>query len=321
MKTTQTLALALLTAAASGRPTRRGALFGGDSNNGDACIAAQALADGIQSNINLQRGEQASLARVKDAVSGGDLVDLVAFAAAKQQLLDFVNAGIAVRTNNQLIAPGVNAALAGLGVVSSPEGRRSVFCFAARSPMLTSVAYFQVQQAQAEELALATALAGNANDLAIIDQLEKDFAGGIQQNEQNALDVSLFFHILSKEGVSVASRLKPSEQSPVRRVEPGKGWSACVRTSALPKKRGKGALSPGRVERGQLGLFLQKRQTYGNEYVTEPMPTAWIFGAMMISIGVVLAALLLLRNRRRENLARAEAEADADGTKWSDDTT
>lgn len=210
MKTTQTFALALLTAAASSRPTRRGALFGGDSNNGDACIAAQALADGIQSNINLQRGEQASLARVKDAVSGGDLVDLVAFAAAKQQLLDFVNAGIAVRTNNQLIAPGVNAALAGLGVVSSPEGKRSVFCFATRWPMLTSVAYFQVQQAQAEELALATALAGNANDLAIIDQLEKDFAGGIQQNEQNALDVSLLFHILSRR----VSQLPPASNPP-----------------------------------------------------------------------------------------------------------
>lgn len=110
------LLLLLLSSAVPARPVKRAA-FGGQLNNGDACIAAQALAAGVQSNIDLQRGEQASLAKVRTIVSQ-PVVDLLQFLLAKQQLLDFVQAGIAVRANNQLIAPDGNAAASGLGIVS-----------------------------------------------------------------------------------------------------------------------------------------------------------------------------------------------------------
>ena len=112
MRTTQAI-ITLFAATAYGRVARRAAFA-----DGDACIAAQALADGIQSNIDLQTGEQASVEKVKAAVSQ-DPVDQAAFTAAKTQLLDFVNAGIAARENNQAIAPEGNAAVDGLGVVSS----------------------------------------------------------------------------------------------------------------------------------------------------------------------------------------------------------
>lgn len=114
------LLLPMLIAAASGHPVKR-ADFGGNFNNGDGCIAAKALADSIQSNVDIQRGEQASLAKVKAIVSQ-PVVDGLSFLAAKQQLLDFVNAGIAIRSNNQLIAPTGNAATAGLAIVSALIG-------------------------------------------------------------------------------------------------------------------------------------------------------------------------------------------------------
>ncbi|KAH8766142.1 hypothetical protein F5883DRAFT_420667 [Diaporthe sp. PMI_573] len=156
MRATQAI-VALFAATAYGRVARRAAFA-----DGDACIAAQALADGIQSNIDLQTGEQASVEKVKAAVSQ-DPVDQAAFTAAKTQLLDFVNAGIAARENNQAIAPEGNAAIDGLGIV---------------------------QKAQAEELQLSQSLKGDASDLDIVSQLETDFAGGIKQNQQNAVDVS-----------------------------------------------------------------------------------------------------------------------------------
>lgn len=111
MRLTQAI-IAVIAATAYGRVARR-ATFA----DGDACIAAQALADGIQSNIDLQMGEQASVEKVKAAVSQNP-VDKAAFTAAKSQLLDFVNAGISARENNQAIAPQGNAAIDGLGVVS-----------------------------------------------------------------------------------------------------------------------------------------------------------------------------------------------------------
>lgn len=111
MRLTQAI-IAVFAATAYGRVARR-ATFA----DGDGCIAAQALADGIQSNIDLQMGEQASVEKVKAAVSQNP-VDKAAFTAAKSQLLDFVNAGISARENNQAIAPQGNAAINGLGVVS-----------------------------------------------------------------------------------------------------------------------------------------------------------------------------------------------------------
>ncbi|KAK7710265.1 hypothetical protein SLS64_005849 [Diaporthe eres] len=154
MKTSQAI-IAVLAATAYGRVARRA-----NFADGDGCIAAQALADGIQSNIDLQTGEQASVEKVKAAVSQNP-VDTAAFTAAKSQLLDFVNAGISARENNQAIAPQGNAAIDGLGIV---------------------------QNAQAEELNLAQSLIGQASDLDIVSKLETDFAGGIKQNQQNAAD-------------------------------------------------------------------------------------------------------------------------------------
>lgn len=116
MKISPAVVLALLSAGScSARHVKR-STFGGQSKNGDACIAAQALAAGVQSNIDLQRGEESSLARVKNIVSQ-PAVDANAFKAAKQQLLDFVAASVAVRGNNQLIAPEDNPASAGLNIV------------------------------------------------------------------------------------------------------------------------------------------------------------------------------------------------------------
>lgn len=117
MRTISIFLLPLLPATVLGHPVKR-VEFGGNFNNGDGCIAAKALADSIQSNIDIQRGEQSSLARVRNIVSQ-PVVDLLAFSAAKQQLLDFVNAGIAIRSNNQLIAPTGNTAAAGLAIVSA----------------------------------------------------------------------------------------------------------------------------------------------------------------------------------------------------------
>lgn len=186
MRTTQAI-VAVFAATAYGRVARRAAFA-----DGDACIAAQALADGIQSNIDLQTGEQASVEKVKAAVSQ-DPVDMAAFTAAKSQLLDFVNAGISARENNQAIAPEGNAAIDGLGIVSVT--RLSIRRFSMSHALtlwtlLTDHASPQVQNAQSEELNLAQSLVGAASDLDIVSQLETDFAGGIKQNQQNAADVS-----------------------------------------------------------------------------------------------------------------------------------
>lgn len=122
MRTTQAI-IAIFAATAYGRVARRAAFA-----DGDGCIAAQALADGIKSNIDLQTGEQASVEKVKAAVSQNP-VDMAAFTAAKSQLLDFVNAGISARENNQAIAPADNAAVAGLGVVSLVSPDRAFFSY------------------------------------------------------------------------------------------------------------------------------------------------------------------------------------------------
>lgn len=60
-----------------------------------------------------------------------------------------------------------------------------------------------------------------------------------------------------------------------------------------------------RTERGANWLcLLQKRQT--NEAVAPQ--TGWIFGALMISQGLVVIAILSLRKTRHANLARADEE-------------
>lgn len=47
------------------------------------------------------------------------------------------------------------------------------------------------------------------------------------------------------------------------------------------------------------------------------MPTAWIFGALMISMGLVILGILVLRKKRNENLAKA----DESEMQWEDAMT
>jgi len=122
------------------------------------CAAATILAIGIAMNIVDQRNEQNALAQVKTVLSASP-VDMTAFAAAKSNLLTFVNNGITIRQMNQAISPVGNGATAGLQTVS---------------------------QAQLAELDLAQGLTGNPSvDLTAVATMEKDFAGGIVQNMKN----------------------------------------------------------------------------------------------------------------------------------------
>ena len=82
------------------------------------CAAAQILAQGIAKNIEDQKNEKLALAQVSNVLQQAP-VDANAFAAAKANLLTFVNNGIAIRQANQAIAPLGNKAEAGLAIVSS----------------------------------------------------------------------------------------------------------------------------------------------------------------------------------------------------------
>lgn len=82
------------------------------------CAAAQILAQGIAENIEDQKNEQKALAQVVQVLQQVP-VDANAFAAAKANLLTFVNNGIAIRQANQAIAPLGNKAEGGLAIVSS----------------------------------------------------------------------------------------------------------------------------------------------------------------------------------------------------------
>lgn len=101
---TSALGFVLLAATACGRVVMR-ATSGGDAR-GDARIFAQPLADGIQAKID----------QVDDTIRQ-EQAGPEASGAAKQQLVDFANAGIATRTNSQLISPDLNGVLARLVVV------------------------------------------------------------------------------------------------------------------------------------------------------------------------------------------------------------
>ncbi|GJC80284.1 hypothetical protein ColLi_03122 [Colletotrichum liriopes] len=128
----------------------------------DKCVAAKKLANGIDKNIEAQKQEQTDVAKIKGIVSK-DKVDQKAFDDAKKQFLTTINKGIDIRKQNQQITFQDNAATAGLK---------------------------KVADAQAKELQQAKDLKGNKNDLTAIAQLEKEFVGGIDQNEKNKKDVS-----------------------------------------------------------------------------------------------------------------------------------
>lgn len=128
------------------------------ANMTNNCGAATILSIGIAMNIVDQRNEQLALAQVKSVLSTTP-VDMAAFAAAKTNLLTFVNNGITIRQMNQAIMPAGNAATDGLITVS---------------------------KAQLAELNLAQGLTGNpAVDLQAVATMETDFAGGIVQNMMN----------------------------------------------------------------------------------------------------------------------------------------
>lgn len=132
----------------------------------DACAAGAILAMGINTNIADQQMELQAVGNVQKALQANDAN---AFAQAKATLLQFVQNGIAIRQANQQIAPAGNPAIAGLDVVAN---------------------------AQLTELGLANNLTGNAaTDNAILQELTKDFTGGIEQNKKNAAAVSFFFSL------------------------------------------------------------------------------------------------------------------------------
>ncbi|KAJ0313361.1 hypothetical protein COL516b_000297 [Colletotrichum fioriniae] len=124
----------------------------------DECAAAKKLATGIDKNISIQKQEQKDVAAVKKAVQSGNKAQ---FDQAKTKLVATVKSGADVRAENQKIAPKGNAAIPGLE---------------------------KVKKAQATELKQAQGLKGNNADLDTIAQMEKEFSGGIDQNQQNKKD-------------------------------------------------------------------------------------------------------------------------------------
>ncbi|KAF4782478.1 hypothetical protein HER10_EVM0012759 [Colletotrichum scovillei] len=124
----------------------------------DECAAAKKLATGIDKNISIQKQEQKDVAAVKKAVQSGNKGQ---FDQAKTKLVATVKSGADVRAENQKIAPKGNAAIPGLK---------------------------KVQNAQATELKQAQGLTGGNADLDTIAQMEKEFSGGIDQNQQNKKD-------------------------------------------------------------------------------------------------------------------------------------
>jgi hypothetical protein len=138
-----------------------------NSTTANACTpAVAALAQGIKDNIAVQNNEVAG-ASTLGAMLSEDPVDPTLFAAGQASLLVFVKQGIAIRQNNQQIAPAGNAANPGIAMVA---------------------------MAQMTELNLTMGLGMGgvslARDNATIKMLLGDFKGGIEQNGKNLQAVS-----------------------------------------------------------------------------------------------------------------------------------
>lgn len=130
------------------------------------CAQAAILAQGIALNIADQQQELATANQMAQLLAQQP-VNTQAWATSRQTLLQFVNNGIAIREMNQLITPAGNRATAGVATVAN---------------------------AQLQELGLATNLtATGADNVAgnrqIVQTLQMDFMGGIQQNMKNMADV------------------------------------------------------------------------------------------------------------------------------------
>jgi hypothetical protein len=81
--------------------------------------AVQKLVDGINDNITVQKQEQAQTKVIQQELAQ-TTPDQDDFQISKSKLIDIVNNGISIRTNNQKIAPSGNAAVSGLATVSFP---------------------------------------------------------------------------------------------------------------------------------------------------------------------------------------------------------
>ncbi|PBP16574.1 hypothetical protein BUE80_DR012646 [Diplocarpon rosae] len=136
----------------------------GGSNSTACPPAVMALAAGIQSNIDDQSNEVATVSALGNIMAQNPM-DMALYAAAQTSLLGFVTKGIAIRENNQKITPPGNGATAGLAMVA---------------------------MAQMEELNITMSLAvsgtgvvDKAKGMQMVEVLKKDFAGGIEQNKKN----------------------------------------------------------------------------------------------------------------------------------------
>jgi hypothetical protein len=136
---------------------------------GTSCTpAVMALASGIQASIVDQNNELNTVIAL-GFILAQNPIDTTLYSATQASLLGFVIKGIAIRENNQKIAPAGNAAIAGLATVA---------------------------MAQMVELSLTQNLAmgGNGTDVvkanATVEMLKGDFKGGIVQNMKNLAAVS-----------------------------------------------------------------------------------------------------------------------------------
>ncbi|KAM3075004.1 hypothetical protein ACMFMG_007536 [Clarireedia jacksonii] len=149
----------------------------GTSANTPCAPAVAALASGISSNIADQHNELAAVGALGFIIAEQPM-NQSTFDAGKASLLDFVTKGIAIRAQNQKIAPAGNAAIPGLATVA---------------------------KAQMEELNLTMSL--NAADLAAanrtLDMLKKDFMGGIVQNMLNLANATGGCTVVAASGMPI----------------------------------------------------------------------------------------------------------------------
>lgn len=132
-----------------------------------ACTDAElALAAGIAANIADQQNEVLAVTALGNVLLENP-VSPALFNIMQSSLLNFVTTGIAIRQNNQAIAPPGNSAIPGLAIVAN---------------------------AQVAELNLTMSLGSGgvvvARDNATVATLKMDFAGGIVQNMKNLAAVS-----------------------------------------------------------------------------------------------------------------------------------
>ncbi|PMD44762.1 hypothetical protein L207DRAFT_509439 [Hyaloscypha variabilis F] len=122
-----------------------------------------ALASGIQSNIADQNNELATVSALGNVLAQSP-IDMTLYSATQASLLNFVNKGIAIRENNQKIAPPGNGAIAGLATVAMAQ--------------MTEL-----------NLTMSLVIAANGTDVAkanqTVESLKGDFKGGIVQNMKN----------------------------------------------------------------------------------------------------------------------------------------